>query len=506
MKRTFLLCLACLFLSAVSAQSTKKIRELETKRSELHQQIAESETLLQSAKKDVKSQLDNLALLTGQIAERKKYVDAIETDVNSLSQEITLLQKQLSGLQRDLTDKKKKYEASVQYMYRNKSVQEKLMFIFSAENLSQTYRRMRYVHEYANFQRLQGMEIQRKQRQVAIKKQELEQTKGAKEGLLKQGEAEKAKLEVQEKDRQTLLANLQKKQKGIQNELSKNKRTAQQLNAQIDRLIEIEIEKARKRAEEEARKKAAAEAAAKAKAEAEAKARAEAEARAKAAVEANARAKAAAEAAARAKAKAAAEMEAKARAKAQKEAEAAEKLAKREAEAAAKAAAKSADAANEVAEVRVRTAPVEVFNMNTEDRRLSDNFERNRGVLPMPITGAYVVVSHYGQYEVGGLRNVKLDNKGIDIKGKEGAQARAIFNGEVSAIFQYNGLNNVLVRHGNYISVYCNLSTVSVSKGSKVNTRDIIGTIHTDSSGNTVLHFQLRKETAKLNPESWLGR
>ena len=98
-------------------------------------------------------------------------------------------------------------------------------------------------------------------------------------------------------------------------------------------------------------------------------------------------------------------------------------------------------------------------------------FERNRGILPMPVTGPYVIVSHYGQYAVDGLRNVKLDNKGIDIKGKPGAKARAIFDGEVSAIFQYNGLNNILVRHGNYISVYCNLSSVAVSKGSKVSTK-----------------------------------
>lgn len=83
----------------------------------------------------------------------------------------------------------------------------------------------------------------------------MEQTKNAKQNLLKQGEAEKIKLEIQEKERQTLLANLQKKQKGIQNEIRKKKRSAEQLNAQIDRLIEIEIEKARKRAEEEARRK-----------------------------------------------------------------------------------------------------------------------------------------------------------------------------------------------------------------------------------------------------------
>lgn len=443
MKRIFLLLIVCCFLGTLSAQSTRKIRELEAKRKELHQQIAESETLLQSTKKDVKSQLDNLALLTGQIEERRKYIHTIESDVHTLTSEIASLQKQLNKLQRDLKDKKRKYETSVQYMYRNKSIQEKLMFIFSAENLSQTYRRMRYVQEYANFQRLQGMEIERKQKQIAAKKREVEQIKNAKQLLLKQGEAEKAKLEIQEKERQTLLANLQKKQKGIQSEIRKKKRSAEQLNAQIDRLIEIEIEKARKRAEEEARKKAAAEAAAKA----------------------------------------------------------AAKKTERETTGGA-----SHSKSTEKNEATKKAAPVEKFSLNNEDRQLSGSFERNRGILPVPITGPYVIVSHYGQYAVDGLRNVKLDNKGIDIKGKPGAQARAVFDGEVSAIFQYNGLNNILVRHGNYISVYCNLSSVSVSKGSKVNTRTVLGTVHTDGSGNTVLHFQLRKETAKLNPELWLGR
>lgn len=65
---------------------------------------------------------------------------------------------------------------------------------------------------------------------------------------------------------------------------------------------------------------------------------------------------------------------------------------------------------------------MEKFNLNNEDHRLSGNFERNRGILPMPVTGPYVIVSHYGQYAVDGLRNVKLDNKGIDIKGKPGAK------------------------------------------------------------------------------------
>jgi len=430
MKNILLLCLICLLGWNASAQTTQKIKELENRRNELQQQIAESETLLRSTRKDVKSQLDNLALLNGQIEDRKKYIHAIELDVKSLNQEISTLQRQLRGLQRELKDKKDKYEASVQYMYRNKSIQEKLMFIFSAENLGQTYRRLRYVREYANYQRLQGVEIERKQKQVEAKKSELETTRTAKKKLLKEGEAEKKKLEKQEKDKQTILNGLKRKQRNIQTEINKKRRSANKLNAQIDRLIEIEIEKARKRAEEEARKKAQAEA--------------------------------------------------------------------------AKNGAKVSGKSSTDAKSAASKGTVEKYSLNSEDRQLSGSFEKNKGILPIPITGAYVIVGRFGQYAV--TKNVRLDNKGIDIRGKAGAKARAIFDGEVSAIFKYNGLNNVLVRHGNYISVYCNLSAVSVSKGSKVKTRQEIGTVHQDASGNAVLHFQLRKETTKLNPEVWLGR
>ena len=429
MKNIFLLCLTCLFLLDASAQTNKKIQELENQRNELQQQIAESETLLRSTNKDVKSQLDNLALINGQIADRKKYIGAIERDVQSLNGEINTLQRQLNSLQRELKDKKKKYEASVQYMYRNKSIQEKLMFIFSAENLSQTYRRLRYVREYADFQRLQAVEIERKQKQVEAKKAELELTRAAKEKLLKESEDEKKKLEKQEKEKQTILNGLKRKQRNIQSEINKKRRTADKLNARIDRLIEEEIEKARKRAEEQARKEGKA--------------------------EGN-----------------------KGKAKPDPKPAASTKPATK--------------------------GTVDKFRMNTEDRQLSGSFEKNKGILPMPITGPYVIVGRYGQYAV--TKNVRLDNKGIDIRGKEGAKARAVFDGEVSAIFQYNGLNNVLIRHGNYISVYCNLSTVSVTKGTKVKTRQEIGTVQKDASGNPVLHFQLRKETAKLNPEAWLGR
>ena len=436
MKRIFVGLTCILFLVIpLSAQSSRLIKELESKRGELQKQIADTESLLKNTKKDVGSQLNSLASLTGQIEERKRYILAINNDVEALERELSVLERQLRTLQRDLQDKKKKYESSVQYLYRNKSIEEKLMFIFSAKSLGQTYRRLRYVREYATYQRLQGEEILKKQEQIKKKRAELLQVKTAKENLLKEREGEKQKLEDQEKQKREMVANLQKKQKGLQSEINKKRREANQLNARIDKLIAEEIERARKRAAEEAR---------------------------------------------------------------------------REAEARKKSEAKEGKSTSTSSgtETKIKAEPLEAYSMSKADRELSGNFVSNRGKLPMPISGPYIITSHYGQYAVEGLRNVKLDNKGIDIQGKPGAQARAIFDGKVAAVFQLNGLFNVLIRHGNYISVYCNLSSASVKSGDTVSTKQAIGQVFSDASdnGRTVLHFQLRKEKDKLNPEPWLNR
>ena len=96
--------------------------------------------------------------------------------------------------------------------------------------------------------------------------------------------------------------------------------------------------------------------------------------------------------------------------------------------------------------------------MSAVDRQISGSFESNRGRLPMPVTGSYKIVSHFGQYDVEGLRNVKLDNKGINILCQPGASARSIFEGEVSAVVSVAGQLVVMVRHGDFISVYYHYS------------------------------------------------
>lgn len=146
-------------------------------------------------------------------------------------------------------------------------------------------------------------------------------------------------------------------------------------------------------------------------------------------------------------------------------------------------------------------------NMPQEDIQLSGDFESNKGKLPMPITGAYLVVGEYGVQNVAGLKDVKQNNLGIDIQGQEGAQARAVFDGTVSSIFQQGkGQIGVLIRHGSYISVYCNLSETRLKKGDTVKTSDIVGNIQTSEDGMPVLHFQLHKESTRLNPSDWLRR
>lgn len=428
--RRFLCVLAAYFclLCPLMAQSNKLIKELENKRGALQKQIAESESLLKTTTKNVGSQLKGLAALTGQIEERKRYILAINRDVDLIDKELVSLQRQLTQLQKELKDKKNKYAASVNYLYRNHTIQDKLLFIFSASTLEQTYRRLRYVREYASYQRMQGEEIQKKQKQISDKRTELTEARQAKEGLLKEREYEKATLEKQEKEQKELVNSLRKKQRSLQSEISKKRKEANQLNARIDRLIAEEIEKARKRAEEEARKEAAAR--------------------------------------------------------------------------------KKGESKSGGSVTKPKAAPLEAYTMNKADRELSGSFVSNRGKLPVPVTGPYIITSRYGEYTVPGLRGVKLDNKGIDIQAKPGAQARAVFNGKVAAVFQLNGLFNILVRHGAYISVYCNLSSASVKADDVVKTGQALGSIFSDGAdgGRTVLHFQLRKEKEKLNPEPWLNR
>ena len=511
--------------------SNASIRGLQGQRADIQRRIREQEQALRKNKADVKKRLEDLMALNGEIDQSQKKIEGIEKDIHHINGNIGILQAQLKTLQQQLQDRKNKYIRSMRYMSRHHTVQDKLMFIFSAKNLTQMYRRLSFIRQYSSYQKVQGEAVKAKQQQVNDKHKQLQNVKGHKNILLYKGKQEKTVLEGKQTQQQEMVHGLQKQQKTIQAVIADQRQKDAAINAQIDRLIQQEVAKARARAAAEAKRKAAAAAAAKKRAEELARKKAAAEAAARenarriaeakareAAAEAARRkaaeeARAAAEAARKAQEEAAAQAEAKAKAKAQAKARAAAEAAQR---AAAEQAAREAEADRKAAELKAKAdeerqareiaaakkVAQEEATLSSVDRMLSGGFEANRGRLPMPISGGYRIVSHYGQYNVQGLKGVTLDNKGINIQGKPGCVARSIYDGEVSAVFGYGGMWNVLVRHGAYISVYCNLKSVSVHKGQKVSTRQALGAVGSDN----ILQFQLRKETAKLNPEAWLGR
>ena len=150
------------------------------------------------------------------------------------------------------------------------------------------------------------------------------------------------------------------------------------------------------------------------------------------------------------------------------------------------------------------------YAMTKVEKELSDDFAKNKGRLPFPLSGSYLIVGHFGPQQHPQLKYVKIDNKGIDIQTKPGTDARAVFTGTVTKVVVIPGYSthSVIVRHGNYLTVYSNLSSVYVKTGDAVSTRQALGKIASDASdGNrTVLNFQIWKETTKQDPELWLDK
>ena len=456
------------------------VNSLKDEQAQVRQQIKEQERRLKANEQDVKKRLQNLMVINNEIADKRRTIDTIRGDITRLDGNIHVLQAQLKVLR---------------YMHRNRSIQSQMMFIFSAKNFSQMYRRLRFVREYAAYQKAQGEAVQSMQAQVTEAFEELKTSKRQKNDLLYRGEQEKKSLENKQVEQEKVVNSLKKQQKTIISIIDKQKKRDAELNAQIDKLIAEEIARAKARAEAEAKRKAEAEAAKK-RAEELARKKAEAEAAARENARRIAEAKAREE-----KAKA----EARAAAKKSAEEKAAAERAAREAEKARLAAERKAkaEAAAREKEVAAAKKSVEKVYVSSEDQRLSGNFESNRGRLPMPITGSYQIVHRFGTNHVDDVKgHVTLDKKGIDIKAQPGSPVRCIFDGEVSAVFGYAGTTVVIIRHGNYLSVYCDLASVSVSRGQKVSARQTIGRLGAEG----LMQFQLRRGNEKLNPEGWLSR
>lgn len=147
------------------------------------------------------------------------------------------------------------------------------------------------------------------------------------------------------------------------------------------------------------------------------------------------------------------------------------------------------------------------YELTPEEKIVSDNFGNNVGKLPWPVQRG-VIVSRFGKQPHPVISGVEIDNKGIDISTTTGSDARAVFDGEVRKVFSIPGTQNaVIIRHGEYLSVYTHIDKVYVSVGDKVKAKQAIGKIYTDDAENkTVLHLEIWKGSATLNPANWLAK
>ncbi|MDR1356488.1 MAG: peptidoglycan DD-metalloendopeptidase family protein [Tannerellaceae bacterium] len=429
MRRLIYIAAFVVFTATAFAQRSARVREMENQRKAALNEIELTNRLLSETNESAKNSLNRLNLLTQRIGQRKRVVYLLNQEIALIDREIISLRDEISFLEKELNAKRINYGASVKKLQNHYTTQDKLLFIFSANNFTQSFRRMRYLKEYADWQRRQADEISVRQKTVKAKWDELEKTRNEKQILLHSREEETKILQDEEALQQKEINELNKRQKRLQDDLKKKQRQAEALQRQIEKQIAEEV----------------------AKVEAEARSTREQE----------------------------------------------EKI-KDNAIAGSKN-----DANKRVAESKGGYA------MTREEKRLSDNFASNRGRLPAPVTGQYSIVGTYGEQQHQDLKYVRVVNNGIDIQATAGSEARAVFDGKVSSVLVERGYNNwIIVRHGNYLTVYCNLSEIYVKRGDTVKARQSLGKIFTDSENDnaTIFHFELWKEREKQNPQPWLSR
>ena len=235
--------------------TNSSIRGLQNQRAAIQKKIREQEAELRANKENVKQRLQNLLVINSEIDQKQKSIDGIQSDIHHIEGNIGILKSQLKTLEQQLQDRKAKYIKSMRYMSRHHSVQDKLMFIFSAKSFAQMYRRFRFIRQYAAFQKAQGDMVKAKQEEVTGKHVELEKVKGHKNSLLTESKRARTELEGKKTEQQDVVKTLQSQQKTIQNIIAEQHKKDAALNAQIDRLIAQEVAKARARAAAEAKKR-----------------------------------------------------------------------------------------------------------------------------------------------------------------------------------------------------------------------------------------------------------
>jgi len=392
------------------AQNKKE--NLQKTKKQLEQEIKYTNTLLEQTQKSKQTSLNKLLLINRQIQKREALVEAINSEIDQIQEEIGIQAVQIQNLADELKKMKDEYARMIYYANKNLNIFNRIMFIFAAEDFNQAFHRLRYYQQYSSYRRTQAEIIRKTQTDLAQKNRDLEMTKTQKASLAQSKEQEKNKLIGEKEIKNNTVQELSKKEKQLAATLREKQQAARNLQKEIEKLIAEEIRasavRAKKTAKTENKPKP------------------------------------------------------------------------------------------EITESKIMLTPVEM--------ELSSSFASNKGKLPWPSEKG-IITGVFGEHAHPILKYVKVKNNGIDITTDEGANVRCVFNGKVSRVMSFPNMNKVvIVRHGEFLTVYSNLEEVSVTDGQVISTKQLIGKVHTsEDDSKTEYHFEIWLGKNIQNPQEWLS-
>lgn len=451
----FLLGLLLIPCLSYAQQESSSRAELEQQRTRLQNEIKKATSDLNEVQKSKKRTMVQLQLLQNKVALRNKLIANINKEINFINGDINKANRDINSLQKELDTLRSQYAKLIVYAYKNRSAYDFLSFILSANSFNDAIKRFEYLKQYREYRQNQASSIIQTQGQLKEKIRNLASMKEKRGSVLESEKGQREKIENEKQEKDGMVKSLKGHEKELMADIQDKKKESRQLNVKIAAVIRREIEEAQRKAAEEARQKALA----------EARARAAAEAKKNMAVN---------------------------------------KPDEKKDEATPQTPPPATPSPPPV-EAETRSRPTNVLEATPAALALSESFESNKGKLPWPVSKA-IVINTFGVHKHPVLEKVTVNNDGITIQTEQNAPVHAIFSGEVAGVFPFSNRWTVIIRHGQYFSVYSNLKAATVQRGQQVTTLQTIGTVYSDpATGETDLEFKVYKSNQPVDPQQWLA-
>ena len=443
--------------AAAQGRKSKTLQRLEQERKQLLRSIEASDKKLQQLRRDTRNEEQTLRTVKEQVEQRRQVVAVLGNEVSGLQARIDTLSGHIGRLHRREGALLLRYRAALVQLQRIDTHIDPVLFVLSSQNPSEARERQRFLSRYSKAVREASVALRTTRAEIEATKAEVGRTHSEKEQLLSLREAEKKKLEAEEQQRAAQVKDLQGKQQVLAQDLSKQKQKAEDLDRKIQAQVEAEILAAQRRAAELQRRRE----------------------------------------------------EARRRRQTQRTQPTPPPSTGRSGrDKGTTPPPPPPPPADDEPEER-RAATPGGYAMDANERALASSFAQNKGRLPAPIRGSYSILRTFGVHQHSEHNRVQVNSSGVDFGVNGDSRAYAVFSGVVSRVFVIPGYGTaVILRHGNYLTVYANLSSVAVSTGSRVSTGQSIGSVGAspDGSSGRLLHFQLWHERTKLNPLAWIKR